>query len=117
MIVTDLEVPGTKYAPQGGVLVIARYTDGRTALLICDKITGEQRLKATINIPTFIPENSAEVVIKDYSENEGILDALVKAGVVIPTDEWISSGFTNNRVCTLTPAIQQLMKDRKEMLL
>lgn len=38
-----------------------------------------------------LPEN--RVVVKDYSENEGMLDALVEAGGVEDTGQWASFGY------------------------
>lgn len=45
-----------------------------------------------------------EVIIKDWSENNGMVDALVKAGVVEPSHRQIQTGFVQAKVCRLTQA-------------
>ncbi len=55
--------------------------NGRKAIWLLDKETGEENFYASVNIPDVeLREN--EVIIKDYSENEGVLNALISAGVV-----------------------------------
>lgn len=61
----------------------------RLALTLIDTMDGSPVGVATINVPeTNLKPN--EVVIKDYSENEGLLDVLVSAGIVIPTGRVIT---------------------------
>ncbi|MDQ2675180.1 MAG: hypothetical protein M3Y34_00085 [Actinomycetota bacterium] len=43
-----------------------------------------------------------EVLVKDYSENAGMLAALIEAGVVVPTGRSIRSGYVELHVVTLT---------------
>lgn len=64
---------------------------GRPAIVLYDK-DGWVALVATINMPEIeLPPDHA--IIKDYSENEGIYDALVEAGIVEPTPHWVNLGF------------------------
>lgn len=57
------------------------YSNGRTAIQLDLKSNGDPFIVATHNIPeAHLEEN--EVIIKDYGENEGILDVLVNAGIV-----------------------------------
>lgn len=59
------------------------YENGRTAIQLDLKSNGDPFIVATHNIPE--AENRLdkdEVIIKAYGENEGILDVLVKAGIV-----------------------------------
>lgn len=63
-------------------LVVGRYAQGgRIRLdLRCD--TGEPMATCTVNLPHVdIPEGCA--FIKDYSENEGMVEALKEAGVIV----------------------------------
>ena len=55
---------------------------------------------ATVNIPE-IPLESDEVIIKDYSENEGMLKALLTAGIVAEPHRFVGSGFVTMPVCRL----------------
>jgi hypothetical protein len=44
------------------------------------------------------------VWIKDWSENEGVYDALVSSGVIEPTEVTMPTGFVEARLGRLTPA-------------
>lgn len=39
-----------------------------------------------------------EVVIKNYSENEGILDILISSGIVCPTSMIVQTGFVQSPI-------------------
>ena len=56
---------------------------------------GEPVLTASVCIPGY-PFKSGETAIKDYSENEGILDILVQAKIIELTGKSVNSGY-----CTL----------------
>lgn len=58
----------------------ARYQDGSTAIQLY-ALDGTPELTATVCLPNDQPE-PGNVIIKDWSENEGILNALRKAGVL-----------------------------------
>lgn len=58
-----------------------KYIDNNnTALVLFEEITGEIIAKATVNTGETLPEDFA--FIKDYSENEGVLEALKNAGII-----------------------------------
>jgi hypothetical protein len=91
-------------------LVRSEYrNNGRTALELVAAADdcyegiykGEPIATCTINIPEADLEPN-EVIIKDYSENAGMLDALVESGVVEPTGKLVQSGFITAPVCILT---------------
>lgn len=72
---SDIVVSGTVYA------------DGNPCILIKGAEDDAPVAKATTNIPheMSIPVNktkSQAVLIKDYSENEGVLETLMKAGII-----------------------------------
>jgi hypothetical protein len=81
------------------------YDNGRTALQLVDKETQEPIVRATVNMIELSDEGFNTIVtnqkckkenlllIKDWSENEGILDALVKNNIVIPTGLKVPNGF------------------------
>ena len=62
---------------------------------------------ATVNLPD-VPLGKNQVLIKNWSENEGMLDALVAAGVVKPTGETVRSGFVEVPVCELQPPFREV---------
>lgn len=55
--------------------------NGRLALELVDADDGLPVARATVNIPD-VELNPGEVVIKNYAENEGLLEVLVAAGIV-----------------------------------
>ena len=86
-----------------------KYSDnGRVALQLVaadddemnEVYKGEPIAMATVNLP-YIPLEKNEVGIKDYSENEGMLKALVNAGVVKDTGKYVLTGFVRIPICKL----------------
>jgi hypothetical protein len=55
---------------------------------------------ATSNIDNYIPE-PGNVFIKNWSENEGVYEALLKANVIGPVIRKIPAGFTEAYECKL----------------
>jgi len=55
---------------------------------------------ATINLPDEDLE-ADEVIIKDYSENEGIYDCMLEAGHIAPASRYVKSGFITAPVSKL----------------
>ena len=82
---------------------IATYQhSGNTALILVDRY-GNLQLRASVelNKGTLSPY---DVYIKDYSENKGIFDALIAAGVIQDKGRTEKTGFTVARRAWLTPA-------------
>jgi hypothetical protein len=55
---------------------------------------------ATVNVP-HVELEEGEVLIKNYSENEGVLEMLEKEKVVIRTGRTIQSGHVDIPICKL----------------
>lgn len=53
-----------------------------------------------------------QIGVKDYSENEGMLDELLRLGLVFPPRRTVASGFVQIPVCTLTPKALEI-RDRQ----
>jgi hypothetical protein len=76
------------------------YNNGRPALELIEVGTGEPVAVATVNVPDeCIP--GGFVAVKDYSENEGMLAALVLQHVVESPKISVASGFVTIPVCRL----------------
>lgn len=60
---------------------ISKQDQERVAILLEDPDTGESIATATINMQYEILEND-EVIIKNYSENEGMLSILIAAKII-----------------------------------
>ena len=76
------------------------YQNGRPALQLIDANDGAPVATATVNMPGVDLEEN-HVFIKDYSENEGMLDALVHARIVEDTGIRMPSGFIQLPLCRL----------------
>ncbi len=81
-----------------------QYGNGRVALSLVDE--EGPVATATVNLPGVKLEPN-QVAIKDYGENEGMLSALITAGVVTPTGKTIRSGYVEIPVCELQPPFRE----------
>lgn len=75
-----------------------RYANGRVALCLVDD--EGPVATATVNLPD-ADLGKNQVLVKDWSENRGMMAALIEAGVVKPNGETIRSGFVEVPVCEL----------------
>ena len=103
----------TRYGEYDADMELRTYANGRTAIQLYDDFDGTPLLTATVNVPNIKDENVAAfceaegkevrqfLTIKDYSENEGVYDSLVKAGVIEPTPGVVPCGYTVARVAFL----------------
>jgi hypothetical protein len=80
-------------------LIVTHYARPRNVCLRLVDADGLPMATASVN-PDYLLEEGT-VAIKDYSENEGILAALVAAGVVEPTGETIPIGYAEAHLCRL----------------
>lgn len=78
------------------------YPNGRPALELIDASDNIPYTVASVNLPDVLLDEN-EILIKDYSENEGILDFLVQNKIVYPTERGVQSGFVWIPVCILRP--------------
>lgn len=76
------------------------YPNDRKAIELINAKNGESVLVATINVPEIII-NEDEVIIKNYTENEGVLEALIKAKVISSPIRTIQTGFITAPICKL----------------
>lgn len=87
-----------KFLGEECTLSLQAYMRGGHALqLLCED--GSPMAMATTWVEGLEPQ---EMAIKDYSENEGIYDALLEAGVIQPYHRTIDSGFAKLKVVKLT---------------
>ena len=75
---------------------------GSTAIYLVDAVDGEPVATATVNVEgvseTLPP---SEALIKDYSENEGMMEALIRAGLVQDTGRRVPTGYVTVPVARL----------------
>lgn len=99
-----LHVGPARYTAAGTVK-FARYGSGEIAMQIINA-NGERECVATVSLVPYGAEHPGEhgVWLKDWSENDGIADALVKAGVVTLTGKSHVTGFVVAKHARLTAA-------------
>ncbi len=90
-----------KFKPYLVVAVPGRYANGRKAIRLLDSDDGSLVAVATVNIPD-AELGDDEVFIKDYSENEGVLDSLIDAGFIDDAYGVEKTGFVVAHRCKLT---------------
>lgn len=106
---TECDVLLSRYAP-----VPDGPPKGVVALQLVNKEDGTTFRVASVNLPGHVVQldNDRQTFIKNYSENEGILDALVEAGIVADTGKRVSSehvaGIPLVEVVALLPAISDI---------
>ena len=92
------------------IVSFQHYRNDRTALRLDEAclvdepnpfyVNGECIAVATINVPE-VPLQPDEVIIKNYSENEGMYDCLHKAGYISEPLYHIQTGYVTALVCKL----------------
>lgn len=80
-------------------IVKSRYSNNRIALQAYDSI-GIPMATLTVNLPEEDIKND-EVAIKDYAENQGVLNVLKQQKVVGETIRYVNSGFVSIPICKL----------------
>jgi hypothetical protein len=78
---------------------IKQITKRNTEIQLYNELTGEPVATATAGMKDVLP--SEFVYIKDYSENTGILETLVTAGIVSQPLNYVNSGYVSIAVCKL----------------
>lgn len=76
------------------------YNNGRIALELVDIKNDEPVLVATLNIPEAIIMKD-EVIIKNYGENEGVLEVLIQANIISAPIGYVFTGLVLSSVCKL----------------
>lgn len=83
------------------------YPHGAATALYLDHVaSGEPIATATVNVPEANHLLQAEdgeelVLIKDYSENSGMMAALQEAGIAADTGKAVPTGFTEAKIARM----------------
>lgn len=81
-------------------LFLKYQSNNRTAIQLLDEKTKEVIATASVNLPD-VEINDNEIAIKDWSENNGMIEALREAGIIGKTICTTPSGFCNIQICEL----------------
>lgn len=84
------------------VVSIERYGNGRPAIVFNDVTDGLPYLTATMNCNKDVVDTSY-VIIKDYSENEGVYNFLVENNIIAPAHAEHCLAFDTAPICELLP--------------
>ena len=82
----------TKYADTMVYLDFHIYTNGTPAIRALSALNGDLVMTLTVAIEGVIPDEGC-VLLKDWSENEGVVGCLVKEGIVELTGRQFSTGY------------------------
>jgi len=82
---------------------IGNYMSGRKAIKLVDVEDGLPYAVATADVPDLLMKNENEVLVKDYSENQGMKMFLEKHNIVTFTGKTVVSGLTELYICILNP--------------
>jgi hypothetical protein len=83
-----------------------RYRDGQPAWQAYDAEDGAPVATITVNMADYghiMPEDGSEIFVKNYSENEGILEQLVEQGIVEDTGGRLDAGYAVGGVGVVRP--------------
>ena len=78
------------------------YSNGRPALELLTAEDNYPYAVATVNLPDVVLGQN-ELLVKDYSENEGMLNFLVENSIVYPTSRGVQSQHVWFPLCILRP--------------
>lgn len=89
------------------------YPDGKVLLKLVEEETDEPYCTASVNIPN-ITMYDKEVIIKNYGENVGVYEALIKANVIKPAHRYTSSEYVKKiPICKLLIEKDQIIQPNK----
>lgn len=100
----------TKYAKYQVKIIPKYYLNGRRALLMVDDPGGEPVASVTINCPLTRLE-PGEVVVKNYSENEGMKDFLLKNKLAVDTGRVSSGPYVNAPIMKITDKLDAMLHE------
>lgn len=96
----DLNKVTVKFKRWNCRIELGAYNNGRLAFELISIKNDEPILVATVNVPEAILRKD-EVIIKNYSENEGVLEVLVKAKIISEPIGYIKTGFASSPICRI----------------
>lgn len=90
-----------KYGPCKLRVETSRYECSGLAVLLNDAVDGEPFAVASVNV-TGLRLDDDEFVFKTYSENDGLLEAMMRAGIVEQTGRFVDVGMAGTQpICRL----------------
>jgi len=78
----------------------SKYKNGQNVIQLFDMADGFPYAMASVSL-TSVDMDSDEVAIKNYSENEGILESVISAGIITNPHSFVPSGHVNIPICKI----------------
>lgn len=100
-----------RYLQEEVTIQLGTYGNGRVAIELYT-LEQEPFMIASVNVPSVHLEED-EVIIKDYSENEGVLKFLEDNNIVHATPYAVQVGHTYCKICILQP-VEKWLGDSEE---
>ena len=88
------------------------YTNGNKCIKLVDTRDGSPVATATVNLDG-VELSANEVMVKDYSENKGMLAALRDCGICENIVDVMQSGYVDIPVVTLSKSMMERFKNEK----
>jgi hypothetical protein len=85
----------------------SRYRANNNIGILLD---GPEEVVASVNVPEDLDID--EVAIKNYSELDGMLDALLEAKVIEIPHRYVTLGYVNHPICKLSPEALDILADQ-----
>jgi len=92
-----------KYGTYDIEMKISSYRNNQIRLDFVDCQDGQPILTATTSIEESLLPN--EVAIKNYSENEGVLNFLMEEGIISSPLRYYKSGYVNIEICKINETL------------
>lgn len=80
--------------------IIRPYNSGRIYMQLVDIEDGMPVARVTLDIDT-LPIIDDMIIIKSYSENKGMYEALLSSGIIKPCERVYAVGFEFAKICFL----------------
>lgn len=94
----------TRYLkPHKAKLSYLRYADGNPCIHILGADSGNVLMTATTNVEGYKSLAKNRILVKNWSENEGLLDCLEEQGIIRRTGYEVPAGFVTAIECELLP--------------
>ena len=92
-------------------VMFSLYNNMRLSIRLLDTKVGDLIATATVNLP-HCELGEYQVFIKEYSENEGMTDALIKAGIILPEmQNSVNTGHVSVGAYEMTDTVKKIYED------
>lgn len=85
-------------------------TTGNTAIRLLDATDGSPVATATVNLSNIALEPTT-VLIKNWSENAGVYEALLEAEIIEPLKAYVPCGYVKALVCDLSEKGKKMLSE------